>query len=236
MSNTFSAKGISATELNSLLKPIAFTCAPIWFYQVMSPARTRVVNKPAKKNRVGGPQRNRPSLLDQDDQKSDQTTSNSEDELEFGPPDGPHMDGAGNEPLAQKGAGPPRPEQREHPDQPPGIPVGEVAPAAVEGRVGLDLGDRRQRDRDLQAMEERLLTLLRREMRENAQPVPARQEEVFLTQGVVAKVLFGIPRLNEKEFDVWLTLVDDALLGAGMEALSRVSAFKTKTDDMADQI
>ena len=49
---------------------------------------------------------------------------------------------------------------------------------------------------------------------------------------VVAKVLFSIPRLNEKEFDLWLTLVDDALLGAGMVALSRVSA--CKTDDLAD--
>ena len=82
-------------------------------------------------------------------------------------------------------------------------------------------------------MEERLLTIIRRELRGNAQPVPARQEDVSLTHGVVAKVLFGIPRLKEKEFDVWLTLVDDALLGAGMEALSRVSAFKT--DEMADQ-
>ena len=57
-------------------------------------------------------------------------------------------------------------------------------------------------------------------------------QEEALPQSVVAKVLFSIPRLNEKEFDLWLTLVDDALLGAGMVALSRVSA--CKTDDLAD--
>ena len=65
-----------------------------------------------------------------------------------------------------------------------------------------------------------------------AVPAPARQEEASLPQGVVAKVLFSLPKLVEKEFDVWLTLVDDALLGAGMEALSRVSA--VKTDALAD--
>ena len=64
---------------------------------------------------------------------------------------------------------------------------------------------------------------LREEMRAPARdPSPNPQ---LPGQSMVAKALYDIPRLNEKEFDVWLSFVSDAMLGAGMGALFRASAF-----------
>ena len=70
------------------------------------------------------------------------------------------------------------------------------------------------------------MAALREEMR--AQPHPARDPSPnpqLPGQSMVAKALYDIPRLNEKEFDVWLSFVSDAMLGAGMGALFRASAF-----------
>ena len=55
----------------------------------MSPAKTRAI-RPAKRNRVGG-QRNRLPHSDQDDHKSDETSSNSDDGLEFEPAENPRL-------------------------------------------------------------------------------------------------------------------------------------------------
>ena len=117
-------------------------------------------------------------------------------------------------------AGPGQQDAHDLDQDPPeaGGPSPENAPEAASRNQGA-------REQNIDAMEQRLLAVIRREIRNVEIPNAGRRmEEVFPAQAVVAKVLLGIPRLNDKEFDVWLTLVDDALLGSGMEALSRVSA------------
>ena len=80
-------------------------------------------------------------------------------------------------------------------------------------------------------MEQRLLNavrgVVRKEQQEqalsSAAPVPSS----------VTKALYGIPALKEKEFEVWLSHVDDAFRGAGMSALFRASA--VRSDLIADE-
>ena len=75
-------------------------------------------------------------------------------------------------------------------------------------------------------MEQRVATL-RGEVRKNQQeqalsstaPVPSS----------VTKALYGISALKEKEFEVWLSHVDDAFLGAGMSAVFRASAVRSQS-------
>ena len=87
------------------------------------------------------------------------------------------------------------------------------------------------RERSMEAMEQRLLNavrgVVRKEQQEqalsSAAPVPSS----------VTKALYGIPALKEKEFEVWLSHVDDAFRGAGMSALFRASA--VRSDLIADE-
>ena len=86
------------------------------------------------------------------------------------------------------------------------------------------------RDRSMQAMEQRLLSALRKEMRSEQQA-----QQLAAPAGVpssVTKALYSISALKEKAFDVWLSHVDDAFRGAGMTALFRASA--VRNDSLAD--
>ena len=81
-----------------------------------------------------------------------------------------------------------------------------------------------RRERDLEAMEQRLLAALRAEVRKeqleqalsHTAPVPSS----------VTKALYSITPLKEKEFDVWLSHVEDAFRGAGMSAMFRASSIR----------
>ena len=74
-------------------------------------------------------------------------------------------------------------------------------------------------------MEQRLLATLRKEVRKEHQdqllspttPVPSS----------VTKALYGISALKEKDFELWLSHVDDAFRGAGMHAFYRASTVRS---------
>lgn len=97
---------------------------------------------------------------------------------------------------------------------------------AEDGRDGL------QHERSMEAMEQRLMSTLRAEFRREQQeqalssaaPVPSS----------VTKALYSITPLKEKEFEVWLSHVDDAFRGAGMSAMFRASS--VRSDSSADQL
>ena len=57
--------------------------------------------------------------------------------------------------------------------------------------------------------------------------------DVMPSQSIISKALHNLPNLVEKEFDTWLTFVNDALLGAGMSAMFRISG--VPADYLADQ-
>ena len=87
------------------------------------------------------------------------------------------------------------------------------------------------RERSLEAMEQRLLFALRKELRNEQQPqLPAVPASV---PSSVTKALYSISPLKEKAFEVWLSHVDDAFRGAGMSALFRASA--VRSDNLANQ-
>ena len=79
------------------------------------------------------------------------------------------------------------------------------------------------RERSMEAMEQRLRAVLMAELRKEQQ----------LAQGPAAvpssvtKALYSIVPLKEKEFDVWLSHVDDAFRGATMSAMFRASAVQS---------
>ena len=79
------------------------------------------------------------------------------------------------------------------------------------------------RERSMEAMEQRLRAVLMAELRKEQQ----------LAQGPAAvpssvtKALYSIVPLKEKEFDVWLSHVDDAFRGATMSAMFRASAVRS---------
>ena len=91
--------------------------------------------------------------------------------------------------------------------------------------------ERQLRERVLDDREQRLLEILRREFR-GLEAV----QDIGLPQTVVARALFGIPTLNQKEFEVWLSFVRDAFLAAGLAPLFRVSAFKTDAGANQDDV
>ena len=97
----------------------------------------------------------------------------------------------------------------------------------MRGRDGL-----LQHERSMEAMEQRLMSTLRAEFRREQQeqalssaaPVPSS----------VTKALYSITPLKEKEFEVWLSHVDDAFRGAGMSAMFRASSVRSNSS--ADQL
>ena len=71
-------------------------------------------------------------------------------------------------------------------------------------------------------MEQRVRTALLAELRKE-------QQELALSSTApvpssVTKALYSIGALKEKEFEIWLSHVDDAFRGAGMSAMFRASA------------
>ena len=150
--------------------------------------------------------------------------------------------GGHREPLSPQGAAPQQPRQRredqdgnaqeggeenadpgdESPLQPPeeGFEDRDALPRARAE------ADQFLRQPGIRAMEERILGVLRQEIRAQAHPAQAPAPNLQLPgQSMVGKALYDIPKLNEKEFDIWLSYVCDAFIGAGMGAMFRVASF-----------
>ena len=94
-----------------------------------------------------------------------------------------------------------------------------------------DHDERLLRKRSMEAMEQRVLATLRAEVQKE-------QQGQALSSGAqvpssVTKALYSIVALKEKEFEIWLSHVEDAFRGAGMTAMFRASA--VRSDNLADQ-
>ena len=95
-----------------------------------------------------------------------------------------------------------------------------------------DHDERLLRKRSMEAMEQRVLATLRAEVQKE-------QQGQALSSGAqvpssVTKALYSIVALKEKEFEIWLSHVEDAFRGAGMTAMFRASA--VRSDNLADQL
>ena len=220
----------------------------------------RTVSKPPAKKRIGGPRQVDQDQDDTYDDEVQDMGSRSASESDAESPDGTAEPTQNSSAAAGSSTGTKTKNKADPPQGPSrrSTRLGTSAPAASRGVSGKgeasppakrskalranqqanggeflpgEQDELLLRERSLEAMEQRILTALRKEILKEQQA-----QQVAVPASVppsVTKALYSITALKEKAFEVWLSHVDDAFRGAGMSALFRVSA--VKCDSLADQ-